>query len=208
MRLRIDKFDEAPLNNEPYDYMAVTDFVEQEALDKARESYPEVLGPGSHPSTHLKIEGAFSDLVEEMRGPEFQAAVERKFNIDLSDNPTMYTVRGYCRERDGKIHTDSKTKVITVLLYMNEDDWDSSGGRLRILNNGRDLEDYVAEVEPKGGTLIVFRRSDNSWHGHHPFGGQRRAIQLNWVTSQAVVDHEQARHSRSSWLKSLFKPSM
>ena len=86
----------------------------------------------------------------------------------------MFTVRGECRASDGKIHTDSATKLITVLLYMNEK-WDKDGGRLRILRNGTDLDDYVEEVPPHGGTLLVFRRSENSWHGHQPFDGPRRA---------------------------------
>ncbi len=115
----------------------------------------------------------------------------------------MYTVRGFCRARDGQIHTDSKTKIITVLLYMNGREWPSDSGRLRLLRGGTDLEDYVAEVEPAGGTLLVFRRSDNSWHGHHSFEGRRRAIQLNWVTDQSVVDREQGRHGFSSKLKKL-----
>jgi hypothetical protein len=54
-----------------------------------------------------------------------------------------------------------------------------------------------------GGTLIVFRRADNSWHGHKLHEGPRRAIQFNWVTSQDVVDREQARHRLSMRLKKL-----
>ena len=73
---------------------------------------------------------------------------------------------------------------------MNEE-WQEDAGRLRILRSASDLEDYAAEVPPNGGTLLVFRRSDRSWHGHKSTSGSRRAIQLNWVTSQAVVDHEQ-----------------
>ena len=62
--------------------------------------------------------------------------------------------------------------------------------RLRLLRGADNLDDYVAEVPPYGGTLLAFKRSDKSWHGHKPISGQRRAIQLNWVTNQAVVDHE------------------
>ena len=43
------------------------------------------------------------------------------------------------------------------------------------------------EVPPTEGTLLAFRRSNNSWHGHKPFSGLRRVIQFNWVTSEAVV---------------------
>ena len=204
MRLKLEEFRRKPLVRDPFEYVILNDFVDEGALDDARASYPEVPGPGSHPPGTLKIEGAFQDLMDELQGPAFQAAVEEKFDIDLSSRPTMYTVRGFCRERDGKIHTDSKTKIITVLLYMNDDDWPNDGGRLRILRNGTDLENYVDEVTPRGGTLIVFKRSDNSWHGHHPYEGKRRAIQLNWVTDQSVVDREQGRHGFSARLKAFF----
>jgi hypothetical protein len=171
--------------------------------------YPEVPGPGSHPPAELSIRGHFEALIEELRGPEFQAAIERKFEIDLTDRPTMYTVRGFVWEKDGAIHTDSVTKIITVLLYMNER-WQEDAGRLRLLRSPNDLEDFAAEVPPYGGTLLVFRRSDNSWHGHKPFVGPRRAVQLNWVTTQDVADHEQLRHQFATKLKkikNMFIPS-
>jgi hypothetical protein len=53
------------------------------------------------------------------------------------------------------------------------------------------------------GTLLAFRRSNNSWHGHKPFAGPRRVIQFNWVTSEAVVRREQNRHRFSAWMKKL-----
>lgn len=202
--LNIDAFKDTPLETDPFEFVLMDDFLSGEALAQAQATYPKVPGPGSHPPHGLNIEGAFQKLIEELRGPAFQKAVEEKFNVDLTNRPTMYTVRGFCRAKDGKIHTDSTTKIITVLLYMNDASWDSSGGKLRILRNGTDLEDYVHEIEPRGGRLLVFKRSDNSWHGHHSFEGPRRAIQLNWVTDQSVVDREQSRHGFSSRLKKMF----
>ena len=40
----------------------------------------------------------------------------------------MVTVRGRTDARDGKIHSDSKSKLVTVLLYMNGT-WEKPGGR-------------------------------------------------------------------------------
>ena len=114
----------------------------------------------------------------------------------------MFTVRGHCAHNNGKIHTDTESKIITVLLYLNEE-WEAGGGRLRVLRSGTDLDDAAEEVSPNGGTLLVFRRSDNSWHGHEPFEGQRRAIQMNWVRDEAVVEHEQRRHRFTAFLKKL-----
>lgn len=200
--LDIDALRATPLKTEPYDYIVVPDFVRPERFRELVADYPAVPGPGSHPLTELIIDGHFQALLDEMNGPDFRHAVEEKFGIDLLSRPTMFTVRGECRASDGKIHTDSATKLITVLLYMN-DEWDKDGGRLRILRSGTDLDDYVEEVPPHGGTLLIFRRSENSWHGHEPFDGQRRAIQMNWVTDKSVVAREQGRHRISSTFKKL-----
>ena len=205
--LKLDVLRSTPLERDPFEYLIVKNFVDQERLKEVVADFPDVPGPGSHPPAGLKIAGHFKELIDELLGPAFQSIVEEKFNVDLTDRPTMYTVRGFCRARDGQIHTDSKTKIITVLLYMNDASWESSTGRLRLLRNGSDLENYVTEVEPSGGTLLIFKRSDNSWHGHHPFEGKRRAIQLNWVTDQSVVDREQSRHGFTSRFKRLLQPS-
>jgi SM-20-related protein len=206
--LRLDTLRDTPIARDPFEHVIVKDFVEREKLKEVLADYPEVPGPGSHPPSNLKIAGSFKDMIDEMLDAPFRNAIEEKFAVDLTDKPTMYTVRGFLRAGDGKIHTDSKTKIITVLLYMNDASWESPTGRLRLLRNGSDLEDYAVEVEPAGGTLLIFRRSDNSWHGHHPYKGKRRAIQLNWVTDQSVVDREQRRHGFSSKIKRLFQPAL
>jgi len=51
--------------------------------------------------------------------------------------------------------------------------------------------------------MVAFRRSANSFHGHHAHIGERRSIQLNWVTDSGVVRRELARHRWSARLKSL-----
>lgn len=200
--LDIEAFDRTPLECDPYDHIVVERFIRPETFAAVSLDFPSVPGPGSHPPSELEIRGAFKGLMDELLGDPFRQALERKFAISLEGRPTMYTVRGYVREKDGQIHTDTKTKIITLLLYMNEG-WESDGGRLRILRSGTNLEDYASEVPPYGGTLLIFRRSDTSWHGHKPHSGPRRAIQLNWVTSQDVVDQEQGRHRFSTRMKKL-----
>ncbi len=191
-----------PLERDPYDFLIVPNFIEPSAFPQVSKDFPIVPGPGSHPPSELSIAGHFAGLIEELQGEAFRKAIETKFGIDLTGRPTMYTVRGFVRARDGEIHTDSRTKIITVLLYMNEG-WEAEGGRLRVLRSGTSLENPVAEVPPNGGTLLAFLRSDKSWHGHKPHEGPRRAIQLNWVTSQDVVDREQGRHRLSTRMKKI-----
>src|SRR5207244_8317855 len=88
------------------------------------------------------------------------------------------------------------------LVYMNSARH-TSVGKIRLLRSGTNLEDVILEVPPTEGTLLAFRRSNNSWHGHKPFSGPRRVIQFNWVTSEAVVRREQNRHRFSAWMKKL-----
>src|SRR5207302_5724927 len=125
---------------------------------------------------------------------------EDKFGIDLSGRSTMITVRGRCGTRDGNIHTDSLSKIITVLIYLNPH-WEQPGGRLRLLRSPQDIEDVILEVPPTEGTLVAFRRSDKSFHGHKLFIGPRRVIQFNWVTDQGFQRREILRHRVSAWLK-------
>ena len=74
----------------------------------------------------------------------------------------------------------SMFSMMTLLLYFNAG-WGHEGGRLRMLNSATDLEDYAAEVTPCCGTLLVFKRTGHSWHGHKPFVGERRMLQLSWT---------------------------
>jgi hypothetical protein len=200
--LDLERFRTTPLTREPFEFLVVPEFVRPGARGGIDQDYPVVDRAGSFPLGEVSYGPAFAKLIEEMRSEEFRKAFEEKFGIDLSNRPDMITVRGRCSEKDGKIHTDSETKIITILIYMNSA-WESLGGQLRLLRSGDSLDDMILEVPPTEGTLLAFRRSTNSWHGHKPFSGPRRVIQFNWVTSDAVVRREQNRHRFSAWLKKL-----
>jgi hypothetical protein len=83
---------------------------------------------------------------------------------------------------------------------MNET-WGEAAGRLRLLRSAHDLDDVIVEVPPVAGTLLAFKRSDNSWHGHQPFVGERRVIQFNWLTSQGNRQIAMLRHHASASFK-------
>ena len=93
---------------------------------------PLVSHPGSFPLPTLKYGPAFAAFIDAIQGPEFTRAVEKKLGVDLNGRPTMVTARGVSAARDGQIHTDSRTKLITVLIYMNNE-WEAKTGRLRLL---------------------------------------------------------------------------
>lgn len=192
----------ATLHTKPFPYFIVPGFVPTEALAAAEADYPSIGKPGSFPLPTLQYGPHFAQLMRELQDKPFAELVGRKLGMDLNNRPTMVTVRGQCRATDGQIHTDSKTKLVTVLLYMNGK-WEKPGGRLRLLHSNVSLADTFAEVPPEQGTLLVFKNQPNAWHGHESFEGQRRVIQLNWVTDQGVVLREQLRHRISAFFKSL-----
>ena len=57
------------------------------------------------------------------------------------------------------------------------------------------------ELKPLYGNFAVFRRADNSFHGHLPYEGERRVIQVAWLTSE----DEKLRKTRRGRLSRLFK---
>ena len=198
----LDAFEAATVAQEPFAYAMVPQFVKRDAMAAINADYPLVTHPGSFPLPTLEYGPAFAEFMRAIQGPEFTALVEKKLGVDLKGRPTMVTARGVSAARDGQIHTDSRTKLITVLIYMNNA-WEAKTGRLRLLRSSDNLEDVIAEVPPDEGTLLIFKNEPHAWHGFHPFEGPRRVIQLNWVTDMGVVRREQFRHKVSAFFKRL-----
>jgi len=199
--LNLDRLHAATLVTEPYEYVIVPSFVQQSALTAIAPEYPKIEQGGSFPLNSLTYGDTFERFCRELQSDEMRTAFEEKFSMDLTDRPTTLTVRGRCRMKDGKVHTDSRSKLVTVLVYLN-DTWDESGGRLRLLRSN-DIEDVIEEAPPELGTMIAFINRENAWHGHLPFDGERRVLQLNWVVSDAAVKRSERRHGWSAWIKSL-----
>ena len=192
----------SPLHRDPFDFVVVENFLATESLPALVNAFPAISDHGSYPLSALSCSPLFARLAQELEGDEMRAAIEDKFAIDLTGRPTMITLRGYSDGKDGGIHTDSSSKLITVLIYMNRE-WDDPAGRLRLLRGPRDLEDYAAEVPPLAGVMVAFRRGEASFHGHHAHVGRRQSIQLNWVTDAAVLRRELGRHAWSARWKTL-----
>lgn len=193
---------QAPVVKEPFPYLILPRFVGGAALAAIERDFPDLQQPGSFPLESLRYGPGFEAFTEELRQPRLRQLLGEKLGIDLSGRPAMITVRGQCRERDGQIHTDSITKLVTVLIYLNGQ-WEGRGGRLRLLRRPDNLNDVVAEVPPEQGTLLAFINAPNAWHGHESYSGQRRSLQLNWVRDAGVVWREQLRHKVSAFFKRL-----
>lgn len=199
------RFEDTPLTRVPFDHLVVPGFLEEQAATAVARSFPPLDLPGVLPVPARLADDAFGRLMRELRDPAITRAFAAKFDVSLDPATLMITLRARTRPVDGQIHTDSETKIVTALIYLNTE-WSSPGGRLRLLRGPDDIEDMVAEVPPVAGTLIAFRRTDNSWHGHKPFDGVRRSIMLNWMVDAATMRRESRRHALSASVKSLFAP--
>ena len=168
------------------------------------KDFPDIDSGGSFPSDNLK-EGELKKLVEELEGDEFKAILENKLGVDLKDAEVITTLRGFSRFKDGKIHTDSQSKIVTVLLYLNKN-WDNEIGNLRLLKKNNDLDNYIQEISSEYGNLVAFKVTDNCWHGFMPFEGKRLSIQLNYIYPKSLNLHK-IRHKLSASFKKLISGS-
>lgn len=193
----------AVVNNSPYPYCVINNSILEDKLSAVANNFPTISHPGSIPMTSVEYNPLFGQLLSQLEGDDFRKIIAEKFDINLNEKPTMLTFRGVMRKKDGRIHTDSTTKLITVLLYFNED-WPSPDGHLRILNNGQDINNYVAEIPPLLGSMVIFKVTDNCWHGHTPLEGKRLSIQLNYLTGNTAKNKHQFFHNLSAKIKNIF----
>jgi len=198
-----DALRKAAVVAEPYPHLIIDNFIRAEALADVVRSFPAVPKRGSVPLDAVSSAGAFAALMEEMHSPALRSLIGERLGMDLSDKPPMITLRGHTDTKDGDIHTDSKSKLVTLLLYLNPG-WTAPGGRLRLLYNNKDLTRYAAEISPEAGHCVIFKVTPDCWHGHEVFVGERRSVQLNYVTSDEARQGHLSRHRFSAYLKKLF----
>jgi hypothetical protein len=194
-----------PLAAEPFPHVVVPNFVPPGVLRVVVADLPPMDRRGSFPLDALSLGPNARALMDELDGPQLRQTIAERFGLDLADAPTMMTLRGWTNDRDGYVHCDSTAKRVTVLLYLNPatDAWTQHDGCLRLLRGPGDLEDYVVEVPPVNGTLLVFPNGPTAWHGHKRFNGQRYSVQLNYMTTDSKARSELRRHRLSAFMKRL-----
>ena len=79
-----------------------------------------------------------------------------------------------------------------------------AAGRLRVLYDGKNYEPFAVEVPPTMGTMFAFLRADNSWHGHEPFEGERRVVQVAWLKDASELERKKKRNRTAQFLKGIF----
>lgn len=176
------------VRRDPFPFMIAHGQLPLDAMSRLTEDFPAYREAGFFPYEPGDCGPSVNALVGDLTAPDFASAVGRQLGIDhLGDYPTLVTVCRSLNRRHGTIHTDSRSKVATALLYLNTQWPDISGGCLRFLQRIDDIDAVLApELKPLYGEFAVFRRADNSFHGHLPFEGERRVIQVAWLVDEAA----------------------
>ncbi|GJD64238.1 2OG-Fe(II) oxygenase [Methylobacterium frigidaeris] len=202
--LDVDAVRAAPVAHDPYHYFLGGQVLRSEAIAELKRDFPAIAKPGYLTVDEVQLTGRFKDLIEELESDAFSQVLSEKFGIDLVSCPRLTTIMRRSQPKYGAIHTDGPSKVMTLLVYMN-DEWDApEAGRLRVLYDGERFEPYAVEVPPTMGTMFAFLRADNSWHGHRPFEGERRVVQVAWVKDAAELERKRKRNRTAQFLKGIF----
>ena len=188
---------------DPFPILVARGQLAPDAAAALARDFPRYGSAGFFPYDPADCGDSMRALVDALTAPAFADAIGNALGVEgLGRYPTLVTLCQALNRRHGTIHTDSRSKVVTALVYLNADWPDTSGGCLRFLRRIDDIDALVLpEIRPLYGTLAAFRRTANSFHGHLPYEGERRVVQVAWLTS----DEEKLRKTRRGRLSRLVK---
>jgi hypothetical protein len=202
--INADAIRNADYSTEPYPHFLGANFLREDIIPELRRDFPDIKKPGYLTVADAGLKGRFRDFISELESPELTEVLSQRFGINLHPYPRLTTIRKLSQAKDGRAHTDGTSKVMTMLVYMN-DEWTAGAeGRLRVLYNDQDLDSYACEVPPVMGTVFGFLRRDNSWHGHKPFAGERRVVQIAWITNAEELERKRRANGLAQVLKGIF----
>jgi hypothetical protein len=202
---KLDRADSI-LTREPFAFLIAYEQLPRAAANELGRDFPRYPSAGFFPYEAKDCGPSVQQLVAELIDPAIASSIGAKLGIEnLGQFPTLVTLCRALNKRHGTIHTDSTSKIATALLYLNESWPDTSDGCLRFLAKKDDIDALVTpEVKPVYGNFVVFKRAENSYHGHLPFEGERRVIQVAWLTSEDEKLRKTQRGKFSRLLKKLF----
>ncbi|MDT3379392.1 2OG-Fe(II) oxygenase [Labrys portucalensis] len=200
----LDVIRNAEIHDEPYRHIIGEGFLQKNKIPSLRQDFPAIDKPGFLTVSDIALRGSFRELVEELESSAMAQSLSEKLGLDLDPLPRLTTIRRLSQLKDGRIHTDSESKLATFLVYMNDGWKEGEGGCLRVLNGPDDFDDMTAEISPVMGSCFGFRRAANSWHGHKPFAGERRVVQITWLKDAGELERKKKRNSVAQFFKGIF----
>ena len=226
--LRIDDLINAKVSSKPFKHVYVKGFISKECLRKVNRDFPESLkristyGGGNIDEGALRkrneIGGHFEAFLDAMASATLREAFERVFRTDLSNTFIRSTIRGVATKEDGRIHADDASKVVTALVYLNEE-WPHEPecgecGKLQLLAR-RDLRSNSTPAnDAYGGNLLAFLNpaafgKNGGFHGFTKFsstrkggclsqdaGCERKMVQINYQTRVKLFGDDEKKNGR------------
>jgi hypothetical protein len=201
---RLDRPD-TMVRAEPFHFLIAHGQLPEAAAATLAADFPNYASAGFFPYQAAECGPGIVALVEALTAPDYARALGARIGVaDLDAYPVLVTLCRSLNKRHGTIHTDSRSKVATALVYLSPQWPHGSAGALRFLQRIDSIDDVAApEVPPVYGTLAAFKRADNSFHGHLPFEGERPVIQVAWLTSEEEKDRKTRRGKFTRLLKKL-----
>lgn len=187
------------VNNQIFPYLKIDNFLNKNIIRNILINFPKLKINGSIHISNLNLDIHHKKLINELKSDEFKKIISNKFNINLNDSYCFITYRFASSKNDGKIHVDSKDKIMTILLYLNSD---SNISNLRLLKDNSNINNYFDEIPSSVNSGIIFKVTDNCWHGYVPYIGQRFLIQINFIDGYYNYKKYIIRHSLSYFIKS------
>ena len=193
------------LFSDPFPFLIAHSQLPADAAAALDRDFPNYQSAGFFPYQAAECGPSIIAVVEALTSPAYARELGGKLGVpDLDQYPVLVTICRSLNKRHGTIHTDSRSKVASALLYLTPEWPHGSAGTLRFLRRIDSIDDLAApEVPPVYGNLIAFKRTDNSFHGHLPFEGERRVIQVAWLTSEEEKERKTRRGRFSRLLKKI-----
>lgn len=202
---RLERVD-TTIRKEPFPFLVAHGQLPREAYADLDRDFPRYGSAGFFPYDPTECGPSVNTLIDNLTSPAFARVLGKHLDIEhLDAYPTLVTLCRLLNKRHGTIHTDSRSKVATALIYLNAQWPDTSNGCLRFLSKSDDIDSMVApELVPLYGEIAAFKRCDNSFHGHLPYAGERRVIQVAWLVSEKDKLRKTRRGRFSRGFKKLF----
>ena len=140
------------------------------------------------------VPSVWAQFIEDLRAPEFRAAMGEVLSVDATRCTLEADWFRFGPEDWMGPHRDLPAKLASLILYLNDEGWETAhGGCLRILRS-RAEADVVAEVLPESGSGALIVRSRRSWHSVTPL---RPGVPSDRISVQIILWRPE--HSSSNW---------
>lgn len=105
----------------------------------------------------------WKNLSKVLISKEYRDVISNLTNINLSDSDIEINAFHYTPGSWMGPHLDIKEKIVTHVLYFNEE-WDlQDGGNFSVLRSN-DMSDAIVSITPIVGNSVLLVRSKTSWH--------------------------------------------